>query len=53
MSDEAECYGKLPPEERYQRDPQFKFLVDYLENMINQARFTPLELKRSCVLGRV
>jgi len=41
------------PKERYLNDPDYQHLVDMLEQMIEQARFTPAELKEACVLASI
>jgi hypothetical protein len=41
------------PEDRYDRDPQFKALVDILGALIRQARFTPTELKEAVKLAEL
>jgi hypothetical protein len=39
------------PREKYQNDPEYNNLVCMLESMIEQARFTPSELREACVLA--
>jgi len=41
----------LSSEDRYDRDPQFKALVDILGALIRQARFTPTDLKEAVKLA--
>ena len=41
----------LSSEDRYDRDPQFKALVDILGALIRQAQFTPIELKEAVKLA--
>jgi hypothetical protein len=43
----------LSSEDRYDRDPQFKALVDILGALIRQARFTPTELKEAVKLAEL
>lgn len=42
-----------PPEERYMTDVEFKRLVDTLENLIVEARYTPSELRDACLLAAI
>lgn len=41
------------PREKYQNDPEYNHLVCMLESMIEQARFTPSELREACVLASI
>lgn len=41
----------MTPQERYLRDPEFHTLVDLLENFIQQAKYTPTELREACILA--
>jgi hypothetical protein len=41
------------PREKYQNDPEYHHLVCMLESMIEQARFTPSELREACVLASI
>ena len=41
------------PREKYMNDPEYNHLVLMLESMIEQARFTPSELREACVLARI
>jgi hypothetical protein len=42
---------EFSPEDRYDKDPQFKALVDILGALIRQARFTPTELREAVKLA--
>lgn len=44
-------YPRDPVEERYRRDPEFHHLVAYLEQFIDQARFSPSELREAVMLA--
>ena len=39
------------PRERYLNDPEYYRLVNMLEGLIEQAAFTPSELREACVLA--
>lgn len=39
------------PKDKYQNDPEYRHLVDMLENLIEQARFTPSELREASILA--
>ena len=41
------------PREKYQNDPEYNHLVSTLENLIEQARFTPSELREACLLASI
>lgn len=41
------------PKEKYMNDPEYHALVRMLEGMIEQARFTPSELREACVLASI
>ena len=41
------------PREKYMNDPEYHSLVRMLEDMIEQARFTPSELREACVLASI
>lgn len=41
------------PREKYMNDPEYHHLVSMLESMIEQARFTPSELREACVLASI
>lgn len=43
----------MTPEQRYLNDNQFRHLVDYMENFIHQAQFTPSELRDAAMLGAI
>lgn len=39
------------PKEKYMNDPEYHHLVNMLESLIEQARFTPSELREACILA--
>lgn len=39
------------PAEKYMNDPHYHRLVDTLEHFINQAQFTPSELREAAILA--
>jgi len=39
------------PKEKYMNDPEYNHLVNTLEQLIKQARFTPSELREACILA--
>ena len=41
------------PKEKYMNDPEYNHLVCMLESLIEQARFTPSELREACVLASI
>lgn len=41
------------PKEKYMNDPEYHHLVSMLESLIEQARFTPSELREACVLASI
>ena len=41
------------PKEKYQNDPEYHYLVCTLEGLIEQARFTPSELREACILASI
>lgn len=41
------------PKEKYMNDPEYHHLVCTLESLIEQARFTPSELREACVLASI
>lgn len=41
------------PREKYMNDPEYHNLVRMLESLIEQARFTPSELREACVLASI
>jgi hypothetical protein len=43
----------LSPKEKYMNDPEYHHLVQTLEALIEQARFTPSELREACVLASI
>lgn len=41
------------PKEKYMNDPDYNNLVHTLEGLIEQARFTPSELREACLLASI
>lgn len=41
----------MSPTERYQRDPEFKALVDVLRDQLIRCQFTPTELREAVILA--
>ena len=41
------------PKEKYLNDPEYHHLVNTLEGLIEQARFTPSELREACILASI
>ena len=41
------------PKEKYMNDPEYHNLVRTLEGLIEQARFTPSELREACLLASI
>ena len=41
------------PKEKYMNDPEYHHLVQMLESLIEQSRFTPSELREACVLASI
>jgi len=41
------------PKEKYMNDPEYNRLVSTLESFIEQARFTPSELREACMLASI
>lgn len=41
------------PKEKYMNDPEYHHLVNMLEGLIEQARFTPSELREACILASI
>lgn len=41
------------PREKYMNDPDYHNLVNTLEQLIEQAGFTPSELREACVLASI
>jgi len=52
MSDrDDKADNRLKPRERYERDPQFRMLVDVLTDQIIGCNYTPTELREAVVLA--
>jgi len=45
--------NRLAPEVRYQRDPQFKVLVDTLTHAIIACDYTPTEIREAAILAAI
>lgn len=41
------------PKDKYLNDPEYHHLVQTLEGLIEQAQFTPSELREACVLASI
>jgi len=41
------------PKDKYLNDPEYSRLVQTLESLIEQARFTPSELRETCILASI
>ena len=41
------------PEEKYTNDPEYRRLVDSLEQLVEMGRFTPSELREACVYAAI
>jgi hypothetical protein len=41
------------PKDKYLNDPEYNHLVNMLEGLIEQARFTPSELREACILASI
>ena len=41
------------PREKYMNDPEYHHLVTTLEHLIEQAHFTPSELREACILASI
>ena len=41
------------PKDKYQNDPEYNHLVNMLESLIEQAHFTPSELREACILASI
>ena len=41
------------PKEKYMNDPEYHHLVKMLEGLIEDARFTPSELREACILASI
>jgi len=39
------------PKEKYMNDPEYHHFVQMLEDLIEQARFTPSEIREMCMLA--
>ena len=39
------------PKDKYMNDPEYRYFVKMIEQMIEQARFTPSELREMCMLA--
>lgn len=51
MSDEN--LYRVPPRDRYLRDPEFHQLVDHMRAMIERAQFSPSELREAAILAAI
>jgi hypothetical protein len=45
--------GMKTPRDKYQNDSEYHHLVRTLEGLIEQARFTPSELREACMLASI
>jgi len=43
----------MTPQERYDRDPQFRTLVDMLTHQIIECRYSPTELREAAILAAI
>jgi hypothetical protein len=43
----------ITPKEKYMNDPEYHHLVQVLEQLIEEARFTPSELREACILASI
>lgn len=41
------------PKEKYMNDPEYHRLVNMLEGLIEDAHFTPSELREACILASI
>lgn len=41
------------PREKYLNDPEYNHLVNMLTGLIEQAKFTPSELREACILASI
>ena len=39
------------PKDKYLNDPEYNHLVNMLESLIEQARFTPSEMREACMVA--
>ena len=39
------------PNEKYENDPAYRHVVDVMTELINQAEFTPSEIREACMLA--
>lgn len=39
------------PKDKYLNDPEYNYLVNTLESLIEQARFTPSEMREACMVA--
>ena len=39
------------PNEKYENDPSYRHVVDMMTELINQAEFTPSEIREACMLA--
>ena len=39
------------PEEKYMHDPEYRLLVDMIENLIHKAQFTPSEIREAATFA--
>lgn len=39
------------PKDKYLNDPEYRYLVDMMESLIERARFTPSELREASILA--
>ena len=46
-------HNRLPADERYQRDPVFRALVDTMVYTITRSNYTPTELREAAMLAAV
>lgn len=43
----------MTPQERYERDPQFRTLVDTLHAAIQRCQYTPTEIREAAMLAAI
>ncbi len=43
----------VTPRQKYMNDPHYQRLVETMEHFIEQAQFTPSELREACVLASI